>query len=101
MNRQQRRKTGNKALIKTYTLNETQIQQLKQQATTEAIDKSLITVLYISIMTLRDSGFGKKRLERFVEDWFELLDGVQKDYLDFEDMMEVIKEETGFEIKRQ
>ena len=100
MNRQQRRKAGIETPVRTYTLNETQIEQLKQKATTDAIDKSMITVLYISIMTLRDNGYGRKRLERFVEDWFELLDGVQKDYLDFEDMIETIKEETGFEIER-
>lgn len=100
MNRKQRRKAGNKTPVKTYTLNGQQIEQLKYQATNEAINKSMVMVLYISIMTLRDNGFGKKRLERFVEDWFELLDGVQKDYLDFEDMINTIKEETGFEIEK-
>lgn len=100
MNRKQRRKAGIETPVKTYTLNETQIQQLKQQATIDAIDKSMITVLYVSIMALRDNGYGKKRLEKFVTDWFELLDGIQKDYLDFDDMVETIKSETGFEIKR-
>lgn len=101
VNRKERRRAGITTNVKTYTLNETQIQELKQEATREAVEQAMITVLYSSIMVLRDSGFGKKRLERFVEDWFELFDSIQKDYLDFDDMIQTIKEETGFEIKRQ
>lgn len=101
MNRKQRRGAGIKSQIKTYTLNETQIEELKQQATSAAVDQAMITILYSSVMVLRDDGFGKKRLERFVENWFELFDSIQKDYLDFDDMIQTIKDETGFEIKRQ
>lgn len=99
MNRKERRKAGITTNVKTYTLNETQIQELKQEATREAVEQAMITVLYSSVMVLRDSGFGKKRLERFVEEWFELLDSVQEGYLDFKDMIDTIKEETGFEIE--
>lgn len=100
MNRQQRRKTGNKAPVKTYTLNEDQIQKLKDAAISEAIDRTIKIQLYTSIMVLRDyNGFGKKRLTEFTENWTEIMDSIQNDYLDYKDMIDVIEEETGLRLE--
>lgn len=99
MNRKQRRKAGIKVPAKSYNINLEQLEKIKQDATEEALKKASIIVLYNSFMVLRDNGYGKKRLERFAEDWFELFDSVQLGYLDFSDMINTIKEETGFEIK--
>lgn len=102
MNRKERRKKGVKLPAKTYTLNELQIQKLKNDAVTTAIEKAQVVVLYNTLLVLRDEyGFGKKRLESFTEQWFELLDGVQEGFLDFKDMIDTIEDETGFKIERK
>ena len=50
-------------------------------------------------MVLRDHhGFGKKRLEAFVEDCIELFDSFDKGYITFDDMQKTIFEETGVQI---
>lgn len=100
MNRKQRRKAGIETPVKTYTLNETQIQQLKDAAISEAIDRTIKIQLYTSIMVLRDyNGFGKKRLTEFAENWTEIMDSIQNDYLDYKDMIDVIEEETGLRLE--
>lgn len=99
MNRKERRRAGIKVPAKSYTMTDEQISKITEEARQQGIGESTVIVLYVSLLTLRDSGFGKKRLTEFTEEWFELLDSVQEGYLDFKDMIDTIKEETGFEIE--
>lgn len=103
MNRQQRRKNNIKTKEPTYNLTFSQIENIKKNATDEAIKKlvpyATAKNFYLSIMILRDKyGFGKKRLGDFVEFMAELYDSLDKGYLSLEDMENTIFEETGVRI---
>lgn len=95
MNRAERRKNKLKKEA-IYNLNQSQIDNLKASATSEAIKFASYQFMYLSLMILRDKyGFGKKRLGDFVESVVELMDSVQKDYLTLDDMKNAIYDETG------
>ena len=65
----------------------------------KAIEKASNYSLAVPMMILRDNfGFGKKRLLEFYNEFLNLYDSVDKDYLDLEDIIKTIKEETGVEI---
>lgn len=99
MNRKQRRRLGEKGKVKTYNVNAEQLEAIKQQVTDNAVDRMVIVQMYISLMVLRDyEGWGKKRLERFTDRCMDMLDSVDKGYLDYLDMINTIEEETGYKI---
>lgn len=78
------------------------LQQIKKQATSEAVDTAFLLMLGLPLLVLRDKhGFGKVRLERFIDDVLELYDSFNKDYLTLEDIHQVIHEETGVTIQRR
>nr|DAU66101.1 MAG TPA: hypothetical protein [Caudoviricetes sp.] len=43
-------------------------------------------------------GFGKKRLEKFLYEFAEQIDCLENKYVEFDDMIEAIKDETGLVI---
>ena len=54
MNRAERRKSGIKTRAKTYTLNDSQIKQIKADAVKEAIDTAFIYMLGLPVMIIHD-----------------------------------------------
>ena len=54
MNRAERRKSGIKKSVKTYTLNDSQIKQIKDDAVKEAIDTAFIYMLGLPVMIIHD-----------------------------------------------
>ena len=54
MNRAERRKSGIKESVKTYTLNDLQIKQIKDDAVKEAIDTAFILMLGLPVMIIHD-----------------------------------------------
>ena len=54
MNRAERRRQGIKESVKTYTLNDEQIKQIKADAVKEAIDTAFILMLGLPVMILHD-----------------------------------------------
>ena len=68
MNRQQRRANGIRGNVRTYTLTEAQIREVKTSAAKEAVEVAVKAMLGLPLIVLRDDfGFGKQRLERFEE----------------------------------
>lgn len=101
MNRAERRRLAKAEQKKTATLNLTaeQFEAFKQEQTRKTTYTSLILMLGIPLMVLRDKhGFGKKRLENFIEDSIELLDSFDKGYITFDDLQDTIYEETGVRV---
>lgn len=91
MNREHRRRQEK--------LNNAKFQAMKTGMKKEATDVAILILSYISIMYLRDKeGYGKKRLNRFMTYLMTMMNDVGK-YLDFNDMIDTIYEETGFKIK--
>lgn len=60
--------------------------------------EALNIVNVFPLLVLRDKfGFGKKRLKRFSEEYLEVIDAYNKDYLDFYDVVKMMERETGID----
>ena len=109
MNRAERRKSGIKESVKTYTLNDLQIKQIKDDAVKEAIDTAFILMLGLPVMIIHDKYpkkkkkvvDGKGREERFTDLLLDLYDSFDKGYLTLDDILNCIKEECGIDISRK
>ena len=56
--------------------------------------------LILTIMVLHDKfQFGTKRLEKFLKEYWELLDSYERGYFKMAELEAAIKEETGIEVK--
>lgn len=74
---------------------------IKKQAAGEAIDTAFIIMLALPMLALRDNwGFGKVRLERFMDQVIDLYDSFNKDYLTLEDMHKALEDEVGVKIHK-
>lgn len=106
MNRQERRKQGEKGKAKTYVLNSEQIEQLKKEATEEAIGTAFSLMIGLPVMVIHDKYSqitkkevdGKCREERFAEMILDLYDSFDKGYLTLNDIKNCVEEETGMKL---
>lgn len=98
MNRAQRRATGAPKEL-TYTLTRSQIQEIKQQCTNEAVDTAFKLMLCIPTMVIHDyfSKIMKKegRLETFVDLVLDLYDSYNRGFIKLEELEDCLKEEAG------
>ncbi len=105
MNRQQRRAQQKNsgsvgAKQKTYNLSLDQIQQIKQNASAQAMEQAFILMMGLPLMALRDKfDFGKVRLERFSDAVLDLWDSFNNDYITLQDCIDAVYEETGVKIE--
>ena len=101
--RRQAREAKKKKAV--YNLTEEQIEDIKHKATEEAIDTAFILMLGLPVMVLHDkfSLIRKKenRLENFTEAVLELYEAYNEDYLTLEDIKQVLKDEAGYEFKKE
>lgn len=78
------------------------VQQGYIQGRDEAIKKATDFSMAVPLIVLRDEfGFGAKRLEKFIDATHELYDSIDQKYLNLDDIVKTIKEETGVEIIRR
>ena len=81
---------------KVYTLTQAQIDQMKKEVSMEATKKAFIMMMGFPLLTLRDKfGFGKERLNRFMDKMMDLYEAYEMDYVDLADIDRTIMEETG------
>ena len=74
-----------------------QIEKLKAEATSKAAE----VVNLIPLLVLKDKfGFGKVRLERYLNYYSEAIDAFNKGYLDLDDVQEVLLTENKIGFKR-
>lgn len=91
MNRAQRRRAG---------ITGPQAALIKQQATCEAVDTAFFLLLSIPVMVLHDRwGFGRRRLERFSDQVFDLYEDFDSGRVTLYDLRKTLEEETGVKIK--
>lgn len=65
----------------------------------ESLDFAIAYSMAVALMVLRDKfGFGAKRLEDFIDEAHEMYDSIENEYLDIEDIIQTIEEETGITI---
>lgn len=73
-----------------------------EQGYRSAIEKATDFSLAVPIMVLRDEfDFGQVRIKRFADAFLELYDSIDKGYLDINDIIKTIDEETDVKIVRR
>ena len=81
---------------KTYTLTQAQLDQKLKAVEMEATKKAFLMMMGFPLLTLRDKfGFGKKRLNQFMDKMVDLYEAYEMDYVDLDDLNNTIMEETG------
>lgn len=68
--------------------------QLQDQQTVHAVN----AVKMISILALRNAGYGEKRLQRFSEAFNTIVEDVSNEHLSLSDIGYIIEKETGLSI---
>ena len=104
MNRAERRRKQRKIekKQKTYNLTVGQIEKMKDDAVTEAVGTSFALMLGIPLIVLRDKyGFGRKRMDRFIDYVLDTFDSFDKGYVTLEDIEEVLHDEIGLTVKQK
>lgn len=100
MNRAERRRNARQEKTRTYVLTEDQIEDIKRKTTAEASRKAFLSFVSIPVMVLHDKfGFGKTRLERFMDYalvWFE---SVYDNETRLAELIEIAGNECGIRIK--
>ena len=98
MSRAERRRLerDNSKSQKTYTLTQAQIDQMKKEVSMEATKKAFLMMMGFPLLTLRDKfGFGKERLNRFMDKMLDLYEAYEMDYVYLDDLNDTIMKETG------
>lgn len=103
MNRAERRRLQKKGLpVKkepVVNIKYSDVQQMKDEATKKAADIAFLLMLGLPVLVLRDKwGFGKVRLERFIDQVIEMYEAFDEGYLTLDDIHQAIEEETGIKI---
>lgn len=107
-NRAERRREA-KQKEPTYTLNRSQIQQMKEECMKDAIDYAFRMMIGVPILVLHDKFAklmrreenGKSREERFLDMMLAKYDEVEGDYTTLEEILEVIEDECGLKIIKE
>jgi hypothetical protein len=81
---------------KSYTFTQAQLDEKLKAVEMEATKKAFLMMMGFPLLTLRDKfGFGKKRLNQFMDKMVDLYEAYELDYVDLEDLDRTIMEETG------
>lgn len=106
MNRAERRrlqKQGKKVKSEpVINIKSSDVQNIKEKATSEAVNKAFLMMLGLPVLVLRDKwGFGKVRSERFIDQVLEIYEAFDKGYLTLDDIHDVLWEEAGVKIHKK
>ena len=81
---------------KPITLTHKEIEKMKQQAT----DNAAAIINLFPLLILRDKfGFGKVRIERYLDNYAELMEAYNDGYLSLKDIEKVMEDEIGLKFK--
>ena len=101
MNRSARRRNNNDKKVATYNLTSEQIEQIKKETTDKTLEIAFSLMLGIPLMVLRDKyGFGKKRMNEYIDYALETYDSFNKGYFTLEDVEKMLREEVEVNIRR-
>lgn len=84
---------------KKYMLTVREIEQIKLKAVSDAVNLSFPLVCGLTGMVVRDKwGFGGVRMKRLMDQLLDYYESFAIGYVSIEDCLEVIKQETGYDI---
>lgn len=101
-----KRNKKNKTPTPTYTVTYEEIQKYIRQGYEkgyqDAIERASQYSMAVPVMALRDEfSFGKKRLDKFIDAYMELYDSIDEGYLNLDDIIKTVNEETSVEIVKR
>lgn len=83
----------------TYKDIENYIQKGYEKGRKDSIEKASQLSMAVPIIVLRDEfGFGEKRIDKFVDAYIKLYEAIDEGWLDINDIIKTINEETGVKI---
>ena len=90
----------------TYTLTYEEIQNYVKKGyemgRKNSIERANQYSMAVPIMVLRDEfGFGKRRLDKFIDAYIELFNSIDDGYLNLDDIIKTVNEETSAEIVKR
>lgn len=88
--------------VVTYEEIQNYIKQGYERGRKESVEKASQYSMAVPIMVLRDEfGFGKQRIDKFINGFMKLYDAIQEGYLDIKDIVKTINEETNVKIVKR
>lgn len=79
-------------------LTNKELKQLKYKSTVNAVDQIRVIPAYV----LRDEfGFGEKRIKQFFGSMLTVLQDIENDWLNLDDIRQVLKDEVNMDVKRE
>ena len=86
----------------TYNLTMQQIEDMKKQASKEAVEVAWTLMLGLPCLPLMDKfGFTGEQLERYLDEVMDYYDSYEKGYITLEDVQKVIWDEGGTKIEKK
>lgn len=98
MNRSERRKTGAKK-EPIINVKASDLAEIKKNAIEEATETAFKLMLGIPTLALRDNGYGKIRLERFLNQTLEIYKAFSQGVITLEDINKTLYQEAGIEVE--
>lgn len=83
-----------------YNVKRSDLDRLYEDALRDVAKRTVPLVLYASLEVLRlKYGFGRKRLQAFAGYVFGIYEGLEQEYVGFDDIAEAIQQETGISLR--
>lgn len=100
-NRNERRRNGSSTKKEPIiNIKASDITKIKNEAYEEATKVAFLLMLGIPALALRDEGYGKIRLERFLDHTLEIYKAFSTGVITLEDIKNTLLEEAGFEVEQ-
>ena len=99
-----KKKTRDKVPTYNFTAQQIEATYMKgyNKGRQDSIEKASQYSMTVPIMVLRDEfGFGQKRLDKFLESYMELFNSIEEGWLDLDDIVDTINEETNVTIVKR
>lgn len=97
-NRNERRRNGSKK-EPVINIKVSDVTRIKNEAYEEATKAAFLLMLGIPALALRDEGYGKIRLERFLDHTLEIYKAFSTGVITLDDIRNTLLEEAGFEVE--
>lgn len=99
MNRAERRRKHKANGEAIHMYKDSDIERIKQEQTSKAVDVAFTLLLGIPIMVLNDKyGFSREQLQAVTDDIFDLYASYEQGYLTLEDIHNTLQEEVGINV---
>lgn len=87
-----------KKKLKKQNVSFEEMEKIAERAKLSAVEEAVEMLLMLSLLVLRNMGWGKTRLKRFKDDFQKQIKALEEGYISIQDITQMIYEETGFNV---